>query len=830
MDFLQSFRSVYQFDSNFHQSEEQLLQLKENDPVQFIHCLLEIMGNGSLEDKDRLNAMKFLTYPIRSNNTKKSDPFQNIRNNNVPDEVIDEVFEALLTYFSAPQEISQIASEIFIFYARNISLPQINALIIKLVQILQSSEEMPIAELKLYLKTMTKISVAFWRIEIDETRPYFISLLSSRNDLDDEIIQDILTMITKTITSDYNQEINEDVSMLLQLALSYTERFPKAALQMILRLNCRNFEEAFPDFPDTLFQIISSGPQYADFFQMVPHPCALEFPTYLGSRLEDYVNISLQVIGLNSTIEIDSEEDKTYPSGYPFYFLQNVIYSRGLNLYPLFHAYVEEHIQEEGTPEKYCAAIINNCLRTFRDDVGTLIYDIDQTTIVGLLVGDSNQIIYREGIKLIVSLIENAIFENCTASIIVDKTEKLDVEVEEPTPSDSQEQHDPLKFNITEEVLQLAFECYYSESESIQELARQLLSNIAQCKIDAFTEQIFSTFLEMIQDTENNSEESINGALEVLKSTTYALTPEQAAEMFPPVFQTVTSLFETDSSSILLGGYIQFLGQLYNKGFQFLTDCTQEILTLITRLWESDKEDDSLYLQNLLCMKYGKESIEILQQSKDFITHKLPDADNEENLSSIIRLCNSLLNTLPEPDPEFESFIVENSIPYIQAPEISKVPKSLIITTYSLINSHNPDLIGQKALILFDFMTEDLGYGFCYQSNADVTLTVLKNLPREQVGTSKQLKNLIQNSITTYANKLAFRFNNINKKTSATEEKQLAAYHIYELLEIADQYELTGEVKVWDTQYESVKEALPPECVDRFVELQPPPPPITDEE
>ena len=828
MDFLACFTSFVSHDENFEQANQQLEELNENDPIQFLRELLEITTNSAVDDRMRLNALRILSLPAGSTCRKKADGFGRNRLTDIPDELIDDVLNVLIGLFGASDEVSKAAQGIFVYYGEKLPTPKMNEVIGKICQLISGNEAISKEMLKIYFTVMKDITNPYWRLEIEECRPVCMALLENRTDLDDELVELILRLIIKTITSDYNQEANEESAMLLQFALNYVEKFPKTAADLIARLRCRNFEEVFPTFPETLFSIISSGSEYGCFFQFIPHPSAPEFCYFIGEHLTDYISIALAVLGQNSTIQIDSEEDKYYPNHIVSYFIQNLIYSRNLNLYDDFRSYVTEHIAEEGTAEKYSAAIINNFLRTYRNDAGLLIYDINQTEVVNCLITDQNQVIFREGMKLIYALLEMSYFDNTSKMIMnsQDSQGTLDnPEGEETQSQNSQEQANPLRIELTEELFQLIIDCYSSPSESIKDLSQQILTIIAQNHNEAVMTQVFATFLEVIEDPEDKTDQQITEALDMLKSSSFALNSEQSAEIASSLFSTITELFESNPLDVHFGDYIQFFGQVFNKGSQHLEEALPSIYSFIQSLLEGDKEDEGMYLLVHVINKFGKDDPELLQFGKEIISAKLGDADNEDNLESMVNLCSTILRQSPEVDSEFENLIIENTIQYIQAPIIKKNTKSRIITTYSIINEHTPELIAAKAVILFDYMTQDFSLGFCYQPNVDVTLTVLKNLTKEEIGTPKQLKTLIQNCVTNYANKISFRYFKNGQFQDNTQQKQEFAFHVLELLEIADYFELTGEIKVWDSQYETIKDSLPEEYLPRFMELQPPPEP-----
>ena len=491
---------------NIEQVQQQIIQLKENDPIQFIHNLLEIITSDQYPDNERIDAIKFLSFPLCSNNQKKSRVFLRLNITEVPDEVVDEVLDVLFTYLTYPEEVSSIARSMFVFYSERVSFQHICATVGKLIQVIQSTESITPELLKMYLKLMDDIVVRCRSTSLEEFRPFFISLLEGKEQCeDDELVSLLLSMLNKTSIAYFDQNVTEDTSLLLSIGLSFAERFPKECVNIISNAMCNNFEECFPDFPNTLFQIISSGPQYSCFFRLIPHPSAENFRFFTDGHLNDLIAIALAVIGEEANKEIDSDDDTPYFFSQAYFFVQNCIYSSNLGLIDDFRAYVAEHLSEEGTCSKFTAALLNYMLRSVRAEDFAKGYDIDQTEVLGALLSDPNQIIYREGLKLMHDLIESSVF---TREISRQGSESLDIQnsAEQSREISRESSQSMNRFEITEEVVQVAFDNYNSDSRSLSELGEDLLTTIVSSRNEGANEKIFSTLLEVVQDSEQSEE------------------------------------------------------------------------------------------------------------------------------------------------------------------------------------------------------------------------------------------------------------------------------------------------------------------------------------
>ena len=285
-------------------------------------------------------------------------------------------------------------------------------------------------------------------------------------------------------------------------------------------------------------------------------------------------------------------------------------------------------------------------------------------------------------------------------------------------------------------------------------------------------------------------------------------------------------MLQNDSSNILLSSYVGLLGQLFSRCASTVDGATQTAFAeFITQLFQSDKEDDSIYLLTLLVNSYGGQSDEVLQMAKDLLSNRLTDANNEDDLCALVDLCCSTISVQTEHDFDFERFSVDGTMPYVQRPEITYKAKSKIMSMYQIVNNTFPEIIGEKAAILFEFLTsEDSAYRFGIRGNSDIALTVLRNLPHDEMGTPKQLKQLIRETINAYSCDICYGCFSYAKNSEESQNKKVrCAMNIYELLCISESFGLGGQIKIWDNQYDSVRRLIPEENLEHFLQLQPPP-------
>ena len=771
MDFPACFRSIQTHDENFEQAQAALIELKDSDPIQYITNLLEIVNSDSYDGDFRLNAIKNLTYPIRPKYDSRRDYFK-IAKTDLPEEIIDGVVTTLIPFLEFPESVANPTADIIEYYGSVSKSDQASNIIAKFLEIIDTKEDLTPELLKMYIKII-KNTYKHMFISFDQKIVLIKKLLEEKGDMDEKFTKILLKLYSRSQIF-----LEEEAPCALEIAVHFAENFPKQSFNIINMIKGK-IPEIAPDFSETLFSIISAGPKYEIFFRLIPFPEVQDYKFWVGEHESDYMQIAISIIEESYEDELPKSH-KEFEFGVNM-FIENNIFSKKQDS-PFFQPlkeYVVEHMGETSTPGKYAAAVINGILKESYA-IGDL-YDVPQEDVISSLIGDENQRIHFEGLRLILNIISLKQLESI------------------------------------EEVLPVIIADYESEVQGVSRLAGEVISSI--CYNNQYPE-IKNTIIEYLIQKHSEEEEigKKQEIIDTLKDVVRCIPSEDAMELIGQFFPVIQGLLEEDISNPIISSYIGLLGSLIGAAKTQIAENVGELLEFSTQLYQNNREDDSMYIIKELYSIFGEESEEILQAAREAIGGKIDEINNREDLTALCALSSIVFKKFKE-DEELERLYVDCVLRLIDLIDPDYQTMMSIFETFNIINDNHPEIIAERANEMFNFFSAS---SFCckFHSNKDVPytipITILNNITEDIIPDRYTLKNFIRDAMDS----LSF-YVEIGGKS---EDKQKASTGVLQLLEIADKYKFGGEIKVMNFLHDVVKKNLPEECIERFMELSPPEP------
>ena len=580
---------------------------KEQNPLELLKVLAELASNEDFPISKRKQIISIMTMPLK----KRLSYF--FLTNSCSTEVYEFVFQFLIPFLSLNNELSKISSEVLAIYCSAIRDLEYFMRIIQTITD-ESTDSYIYMILKPILSFKRSIPISI------SLASFLIDFAQSREFSEDTFIA-VCKLISQTFPTLMNlkncledEETKIFYLKIVEFIFSHIKEHPKAISHLFYYFCDKNIFILIPELTD---MIIDSIYQNNEIIEHLPFS-----DSFNEEQIEFIVNILINRITIedeeksNNKVFYEGQFDK-YPLT-PVNSMLNHIFNTNINIIELILPFFQEHINENGSNEKYACAILNRIIieaYSMASDKKSLtqsleeIYPVQQESLYPIFLEDDDPRIQKYGLEILGDLIE----EN--------------------------------KIKITDDILQIAFQAILSDSESLKEGAADIFTAIGSKENQEATYSIAPHLWELIKNC--NSTEEICGlqlVFQALRNLITKCTQEFAIDLISELFPKAMEVYEYDNENVSISWFISILNVLISKLSIEQGEIIQEIANLAIRFISENRIDEGILILTEVCKIVSQINEEIPSFCLSFAEKQILEVDNEQEIVSLIELLIAIIN------------------------------------------------------------------------------------------------------------------------------------------------------------------------------------------
>ena len=658
---------------HFEEANQAMVQMKENNPFELLQGFCEII-NSEIEVSMKEKAIKMMTMVIGRLNTTYS------LISRVPPEFTGLAFETLFPLLQNNDNIANVSRQtLTLFLCACKDIQTVEEIFGKILE--NFSAEVP----DFYFEAIINLlgNCEYLCVNNIHYAVHVINVIREK-EMSDEMFKKTVNVVSLLVPLKITEEEiqTEECQLIIEFFFYATERSPKSTFELASHIFVDETFAAFPDLSQRLLEFVCRDPAFIYCLKGV-----YNFYPFTKQQLFELLGFIIQNISIEEEEIVDNDKDFYFVT--PFFDepLKSKLIDDIFRCYPSLISeivpFITEHIQENGTNEKYAASILNyradRTVDRLRKKEETKIffseklreteelppleelYPIDKAEILSFLTEDENPKVQRYGLFLQAGLVSEG------------------------------------RIEITEELIEQAFQLFYSEDQTIVDGGEMMLISIAKANNEEVNTAIVSALWENVQSAETQEEvASLQRIFQFLKRLTPFLTKTIANTLAEEVWGYCSAVFQEDSNAMQVGWCVGVLGGLVKiigaENEAFITDLTG----FVSALFEEENEKDALFLITEICNTAGGNNQEILEFCVNYVIEHIPSAEDANALESLVKLTEAVINYIE--DPELLDHIVVFMIEYLKVVKRSKFCTIIMLSgIITKIFRKNQDVVTQHA-------------------------------------------------------------------------------------------------------------------------------------